>query len=100
MKIPKTASNYFAIVQSIFNNKKILVFFAFVIWLGFFDSKNMMVQFRLSQRISELKNEMKEYDSMYHTIKQEHKDLTENIEKFAREKYYMHRENEEVFIIK
>lgn len=100
MKIPKTASNYFAIVHSIFKNKKILVFSVFIIWIGFFDSKNLMVQFRLSKRIGELKQEMKEYDSMYNTIKKEHKDLTENIEKFAREKYYMHRENEEVFIIK
>lgn len=100
MKIPKTASNYFAIAHSIFKNKKILVFSVFIIWIGFFDSKNLMVQFRLSKRIGELKQEMKEYDSMYNTIKKEHKDLTENIEKFAREKYYMHRENEEVFIIK
>ncbi|MGE5356308.1 MAG: FtsB family cell division protein [Deltaproteobacteria bacterium] len=81
-------------------NKYRLVFLLFLVWIVFFDTKNVYVQFKLSKKIHELKKEQKEYESMYETIKGEHKDLTENIEKFAREKYYMHKENEEVFIIK
>lgn len=100
MNFPKTVGNKYLLLKKIVFNKYRFVAIVFLVWMIFFDSKNAFVQFRLSQKISELKKEQKEYESMYVTIKGEHKDLTENIEKFAREKYYMHKENEEVFIIK
>ena len=100
MKFPKTVGNKYVLLRKFVMNKYRLVSLLFLAWMLFFDNKNAFVQFRLSQRIHELNNEKKDYESMYLTIKGEHKDLTENIEKFAREKYYMHKENEEVFIIK
>jgi cell division protein DivIC len=100
MKFPKTVGNKYVLLRKFVMNKFRLTAILFLVWMLFFDNKNAFIQFRLSQRIHELKTEMKNYESMYVTIKGEHKDLTENIEKFAREKYYMHKENEEVFIIK
>lgn len=100
MKIPKPIENNYFLVRKFLKNKFRIVALVFLIWMLFFDNKNALIQFKLSQRISELNAEKLEYETMYETIKAEHKDLTENIEKFAREKYFMHKENEEVFIIK
>jgi len=81
-------------------NKYGLVFVAFVIWMLFFDSKNVFVQYKLTKRIEELKNDKNEYLKKYESVMKEKHDLNSDIVRFAREKYFMHKENEEVYIVK
>ncbi|HHB52560.1 MAG TPA: septum formation initiator family protein [Saprospiraceae bacterium] len=99
MNIPKTVSDLSVIARRLILNKYGLVFFIFLIWMLFFDSRNMIVQVKLSKKIDNLKKEKKEYASKYKKIIKEKHDLNENLEKFAREKYFMHKENEVVYII-
>ncbi len=96
----KTDFNIFVLLKTIFFNKYGIVFIIFVAWMTFFDSQNVFVQYSLSQRIENLEEEKLEFLAKYEKTEQERNYINNDIEKFAREKYYMHKENEEVFIIK
>ena len=100
MNIPKTVSNKFVLDKKLLLNKYSIVFGIFVIWLSFFDSKNIFVQYKLSKRITELQKEKKVYLLKYEDALQKEKDMQNDIEKYARENFYMHKENEEIFIVK
>ncbi len=100
MNIPKTVINGSAQVHRLLFNKYGLVFFAFLIWMLFFDNKNMLVQHKLSKQIKALEQSKKEYLVKYKNVLKEKHDLNSDIEKFAREKFFMHKENEVVFILK
>jgi hypothetical protein len=73
-----------------------------LIWVAFFDSNNWIKQARLQSEIDDLE-EQKEY-----YLKEIEKDSialfdltnnTETQEKFAREKYLMKKENEDIIVI-
>jgi len=83
-------------------NKYIITLIAFIIWMIFFDAKDILTQ---RERGNELR-EMKESKAYYTAeIAKERKALEElksnpaAIEKYAREKYLMKRDNEDLFII-
>jgi cell division protein DivIC len=83
-------------------NKYIITLIAFVVWMIFFDAKDILTQ---RERTSELR-ELQESKAYYTAeIAKERKALEElksnpaAIEKFAREKYMMKRDNEDLFII-
>ena len=100
MNSPKTEHNRFVSFKKVFLNKYGLVFIAFIVWMMFFDSKNVFVQYNLSNRIEALEDDKNEYLASYENVLKERYDLKKDIEKFAREKYFMHKENEEVYILK
>ncbi len=100
MNSPKTDLDIFVLLKTVFFNKYGIVFTIFVAWMTFFDSQNVFVQYSLSQRIENLEKEKLEFWTKYERTEQERNYINNDIEKFAREKYYMHKENEEVFIIK
>ncbi len=100
MNSPKTDLDIFVLLKTIFFNKYGIVFIIFVAWMTFFDSQNVFVQYSLSQRIENLEKEKLEFWAKYEKTEQERNYINNDIEKFAREKYYMHKKNEEVFIIK
>jgi len=100
MNYPNTEHDKFVLLRAIVLNKYGLVFVAFVIWMLFFDSKNVFVQYKLTKRIEELKNDKNEYLKKYESVMKEKHDLNSDIVRFAREKYFMHKENEEVYIVK
>ena len=93
---------YYDKLPPILKNKFVLVTLALLIWVAFFDSNNWIKQARLQSEINDLE-EQKEY-----YIKEIEKDSialfdltnnTETQEKFAREKYLMKKENEDVIVI-
>ena len=74
----------------------------FVIWMVFFDCQNIYVQYRLYAQLQQLKKEHTYYVTQIKQLKKEKKGLLHNqerLEKFAREKYYMKREKEDLYII-
>ena len=94
---------YYDKLPPILKNKFVLVTLALLIWVAFFDSNNWIKQARLQSEIDDLE-EQKEY-----YLKEIEKDSialfdltnnTETQEKFAREKYLMKKENEDIFIIR
>ncbi|MFK5855799.1 MAG: septum formation initiator family protein [Bacteroidota bacterium] len=84
------------------NNKYFYVGMIFVIWWVFFDQESLLVQYKLTQVKNDL-NKQKEYyndnikndNAAINTLQND----TVLLEKYAREKYYMKKDNEDVFII-
>ena len=73
----------------------------FVVWMLFFDANSWLIHHELNTEIDDLENEK---DYYLKEIKKDKKDLKklntqEGLEKFAREEYYMKRDNEDIFII-
>ncbi len=80
-------------------NKFVLTFLAFVVWISFFDHSNLRSQHKMSQTLDEMEAKISHYRDKLQVVKQEHKDLANNIEKLAREKYNFGASNEDIFII-
>jgi hypothetical protein len=76
-----------------------ITFFVFCLWLTFFDGNNLRTQWNLKMMIKELESEKVKFIGLYAKALQEKETLEQNQERFAREKYFMHKENEDIFII-
>ncbi|MCF6171412.1 MAG: septum formation initiator family protein [Bacteroidales bacterium] len=84
------------------NNRYFYTGLAFVILMVFFDQENIVEQLNLSRRLSDLEEQKAFY-------REEIKNNTEAIyvlehdtlrmEKYAREKYYMKKDGEDVFVL-
>jgi len=75
---------------------------SFVVWMLFFDTNDIYSQYVLRKKLSALENERKFYKEKIIEVNSDREALIndkEQLEKFAREKYYMKREGEEVFVI-
>jgi cell division protein FtsB len=72
------------------------------VWISFFDKNSLVEQSKLSKTIHDLDSREQFYQSELvkasNEIQAYEKD-TALLEKFAREKYYMKKDNEEVFVI-
>lgn len=85
----------------ILSNKYLLLLLAFGVWMLFFDSNSWLVHHELNKEINELKSNKiyyeKEIKDDRGIIEQLSND--EGLERYAREKYFMKGQNEDVFII-
>ena len=70
----------------------------FVIWMCFFDRHNFFTQWSLRRNVHELESSIRDYNEQLAKAEEAHRDLMNNKEKFAREKYFMHRPDEDIFI--
>lgn len=64
-----------------------------------FDKNNVQVQFNLSQTKKKLEQEKTYFEEEINKTRQGKYDIEQDIEKFARERYFMKRADEEVFVI-
>lgn len=83
-------------------NKYFYTILAFIVWMLFFDKNNFIYQFTLSSDLNNLKNEKEYYLSEIEANDAVTKELMTNtttLEKFAREKYLMKRDNEDIYLI-
>lgn len=86
----------------LFRNKFFLVTVAFVVWMTFFDKNDLLSQYQYHQEVSKLKQERDFYKEQTTKVAKDLDELTTNpqkLEKFAREKYLMRKDNEDVFVI-
>ena len=79
----------------------ILIGLLFVLWMMFFDSNSYLNHNRLSNDINQLQKDKKHYkeEIKKDSIALEELSSPEGLEKYAREKYHMKKENEEIFLI-
>lgn len=83
-------------------NKYILVAIFFVVWLLFFDKNDWFTQRDLNKQLKKLANEKKYYQTEIQKNKQfieELKNNIQSIEDYARQRYWMKKDNEEVYVI-
>ncbi|MGY0392866.1 FtsB family cell division protein [Bizionia sp. KMM 8389] len=84
-----------------FKNIFILIFVVFTVWMLFFDSNSYLIHRELNADIEALEMEKDYYKKEILKDQKAIKELNNEygVEKLAREKYYMKKENEEIFII-
>jgi len=83
-------------------NKYFIVGLAFAVFVFFFDSFNIVERVKLSRQLRQSREELSYYNTEIVEIKRQLDELLVNdatAEKFARERYLMKRENEDVFVI-
>jgi cell division protein DivIC len=75
--------------------------FLFVLWMLFFDSNSYLNHRRLSKTTDQLEKDQIHYreEIRKDSIALEELSSPEGLEKYAREKYHMKKENEEIFLI-
>lgn len=86
----------------LFKNKYFIAVAVFVVWMTFFDRNDFITQYDYSTQISKFEKEKAFYTEQNAIINKELAELGANLntaEKFAREKYFMKRDNEDVFVI-
>lgn len=86
----------------IFKNFYSVTGIAFLAWMIFLDSNDLINRFRLSAKLRTLENEKVYYQEKIKEVEKDRAELmgtTELLEKFAREKYLMKKESEDIFII-
>lgn len=89
-------------IPSFLKNKYILVLIAVLVWFMFFDQNNLIQQYRYSRQLKDFRAEKEYY---LQEIARDSIDLDklknnpEELERYAREKYLMKRENEDIFIV-
>ena len=89
-------------VIMLLSNRYWLAIAAFAVWIIFFDESNLFVQRQRTRELNELNKKIEYYKGQVAQTRQELKDLQNDpaiLEKYAREKYFMKRDNEEVFVI-
>ncbi|NQX42534.1 Cell division protein FtsB [Pedobacter steynii] len=83
-------------------NKYFLSVAAFIVWMLFFDKNDMLSQYEFRSEVNKLQEEKDFYERETATVKKDLNELNTNLntaEKFAREKYFMKKDNEDVFVI-
>ena len=85
-------------------NKYLLTTVGFVVWVLFFDSRDFITsRFRERARLVRLESSKQYYEQQIATTRKELQDLKSNpalLEKYAREKYLMKRDNEDLFLVR
>ncbi len=86
---------------SILGNIYVLVLTVFLIWMLFFDTNSLLIHWELRNEIKKLERQqefLKEEISKDKKIIEKLSD-PEELEKFAREQYYLKKKNEEIYLI-
>ena len=87
---------------SFLRNKYLVATAAFVVWMLFFDHNDVFTQLERRGDLNELKQSKAYYEKQIAENKKFSNDLQFNaqaIERYARERYLMKRDNEDLFII-
>jgi cell division protein FtsB len=90
-------------IPSWIKNKYALAVLGFVVWMIFFDDRDIITtHFRQPNELKQLQKSELYYQEQIDLTKAELEELKANsatIEKYAREKYFMKRDSEDLFII-
>ena len=84
-------------------NKYFILFILFLFWIILLDDYNLITQNKIKKKVTDLKNQKAFY---INEIKQDSSELSnlrsdsKTQEKFAREKFLMRKDNEDIFIIR
>ena len=90
-KLPKFLRNFYIVTALVF-----------LTWMIVLDSNNLIARYQLSAKLSSLEDEKAYYEEKIKEVEKDRDELfgdRESIEKFAREKYLMKKQTEEIFII-
>lgn len=90
-KLPKSFRNFYFLTGLVF-----------LLWMLTLDSNNLFARYQLSAKLRSLENEKEYYEEKIKEVEKDRDELfgdRESLEKFAREKYFMKKESEDIFIV-
>ncbi|WP_291910858.1 septum formation initiator family protein [Chitinophaga sp. CB10] len=91
IKVPGLLKNFFFVTGGLF-----------LLWIAFLDKTNLMYQYQFQSEVNKLESQKEFFISEIKKTKEEQQELLsspEKLEKFAREKYFMKKDNEDLFIL-
>tara|TARA_Y100000768_G_C23904891_1_gene647022 strand:+ start:715 stop:1026 length:312 start_codon:yes stop_codon:yes gene_type:complete len=99
MKFLKVIKN--SKIFKFFSNVYVLISTFFLIWILFLDSNSVLVNIRLKSEINHLENQISQLKKEIDKDKKLISNLKnlDSLERFGREKHFMKKQNEEIFII-
>ncbi|HSF45864.1 MAG TPA: septum formation initiator family protein [Chitinophagaceae bacterium] len=83
-------------------NKYLLATAFFVVWLSFFDHNDLILSYKRKKELNELKDKKAYYQEKIRETQAELNAMRVNaasLEKLAREKYLMKKDNEDLYVI-
>lgn len=86
----------------IFRNFYFVAFAIFFVWMLILDSNNLVARYKLGSKLDALEDEKAYYLEKIREVEKDRAELfgdRQSIEKFAREKYLMKKESEDIYII-
>jgi cell division protein DivIC len=89
-------------IPPFFKNFYVVAGLIFLAWMFFLDSNDFVSRFKLSAKLRSLENEKEYYQEKIKEVERDREELfgdRESLEKFAREKYLMKKDNEDVFVV-
>jgi cell division protein FtsB len=90
-KLPKAFRNFYVV--------SLVIFFG---WMLLLDSNNLLARYQLGTKLNSLEDEKEYYQEKIREVEKDRAELfgdRESIEKFAREKYLMKKESEDIYVI-
>ena len=90
------------ILAAILRNKYLLSVTVFAVWMLFFDKNDVFTQMQRRRDLAEIEESKTYFSQKIAESKKFSKDIQSDaaaIEKFARERYLMKRENEDLFLV-
>lgn len=93
---------YFLKLLPYLKNKYVLTTITIFVWMLFFDRNDFISQYSYSKKLNQLEQDKKYYIEEIQKVKTDKEELFNNhktIEKFAREKYLMKKDDEDIFMI-
>lgn len=85
-----------------FRNFYFVTGMTFIVWMTFLDSNDLINRFGMSAKLGGLEEEREYYQEKINEVQKDREELmgtNELLEKFAREKYLMKKETEDIYII-
>lgn len=88
-------------VFKVLTNTFVMILIPFIIWMLFFDENSYVTHNKFDKEIEELESTISFYKNKIYQDKETIKKLQDSLEleRFAREKYLMKKENEDIYII-
>lgn len=99
LQFRKQAKRLFELKDWFVRYRYLLTFLTFGVYMYFFDQYRMPVAWSIFSDLKMLEAEKEEYTQLISKLREDKRDFENNYEKFAREKYFMSRSDEDVFII-
>ncbi len=88
-------------ILNFFKNKYIIAGIVFIVWITFFSQYDIISQKKQREELSEMKRKISYLDDEIKKLQDEKEALKSNpeaIEKYSREKYFMKKKNETIFV--
>ncbi len=89
-------------IKSFLRNYYVISSLTLLFWMIFFDSSNLIGVYSLKSKISDLEDQKEYYQEKIVEVQKTKDELfsnPESLEKFARERYLMKKENEDLYVI-